>query len=592
MSEVEQALRPFSRRVRLMGAWQGLAVGLLVAGVLDLVWVGLDWARVFYADSRGLALIGAGGAVAGIVAGYLRRVPNLVLAQSIDRRADLQDRLGTAMEDRSDSLFGAPLGDDAVHSLGRLSPSSVYPVRFGAWHIAAVTAAVLVASIFVLGNSPVLRGPKTASERAELKELGAKVERVAKPLEKPVNVAQTPVGQKKLAGELNQFAKELEQGKINKEEALRKANDLASKAEQEAKDRGQEAEQKLDQAETAFTKMQKAQLESAGLDKQDLENLKLTPEEAQTLEREMQEQGFQNPKSSFNDQQLSELGIDRTTEKLANMTPEQRDQLRQAISKRQEEVQKEIDRIDKLPEAERKALEQQRQELQKQSEELKKLMDKFKLSEEAMKTLKEFMQSEEMKKVREAMQNMQSQAQQMQQGQKLTKEQMDELAKQLQASKEALEKMAKDLKDPELRKQIAQQMEEAMKQLQSGQMSQQAMMQMMQSFGMQSGDSDGEASSDDNFADTGKVNKSEHEMETKGNTRTTGVKGQWADKGEQWSMTIKAPTQVGNRSSVPYQKVLPQYKSAAERALSGGKIPKEQEKRVKEYFDSLSGGKG
>ena len=47
---------------------------------------------------------------------------------------------------------------------------------------------------------------------------------------------------------------------------------------------------------------------------------------------------------------------------------------------------------------------------------------------------------------------------------------------------------------------------------------------------------------------------------------------------------------MGDRTSVPYQKVLPKYKNAAEKAIDRQDIPKDQEKRVREYFESLSGG--
>lgn len=50
---------------------------------------------------------------------------------------------------------------------------------------------------------------------------------------------------------------------------------------------------------------------------------------------------------------------------------------------------------------------------------------------------------------------------------------------------------------------------------------------------------------------------------------------------------IKAPTSVGTRSSVPYTKVLPSYKKKAESALDRQEIPRQHQKRVKEYFESL-----
>jgi hypothetical protein len=48
---------------------------------------------------------------------------------------------------------------------------------------------------------------------------------------------------------------------------------------------------------------------------------------------------------------------------------------------------------------------------------------------------------------------------------------------------------------------------------------------------------------------------------------------------------------VGNRSSVPFRNVLPSYEKKAESALNRQQIPKQHQRRVKEYFDSLTGAK-
>lgn len=594
MNEIEPQLRRYGRRVRLMRAYRGLAVGLCFGGLAAMVWAVLDLARIAYTDWRGLGLLALAGLVVGTLVGLVLPTDPASLAASIDRRANLKDRLTTAMETPpTDSTFTGVQAQDAAESVAELKPSKLYPVRFGHWQWAGLIALVLPACVFLLGNSPAVRGPKSQAERAELKEMGQKVERVASPLEKPVGAITVPDGQKKLGAEMNRFAKELQEGRLNKEEALRKANNLAEKAEDEAKTRADEARKKTEEAETALGKFQKMKLDEAGIAAEEFEKTNLSPSEQLALEQVMKDQGFQSPKSKFTDKERGVTGVSQTAEKLAQLSPEQQEQLRQAVAKRQAEIQKEIDRVDKLPEAERKKLEQERAELQKQMQEMQKVSDALKLSEETKRALRELMNSEEAKKLREALQKMHQKSQQMsQQGKPMTKEEMEQLQQQI-------EELAQALKDPKLREQVLKQMQEALKQLESGQMSAEGMQSMMQSMGLTpdqsgGGDPNGDPSigSDNNFADTGKVNKSEHEMETKGKGTPTRVAGQWNDKkGDQWSVTIKAPTQVGNRSSVPYQNVLPSYRKSAEKALSSGKIPREKEKRVKEYFDSLSGGK-
>lgn len=564
-------------------------MGAFVGGLLALGWVALDWTRILYADWLGLTVLFFTSSLVGAVIGFFRPVKTSVLAKSMDLRAGLKDRLDTAIDEHGESIFQSVQAEDAEQSLAGVTPSALYPVRFGRWQTAALAAAVLAASAFLLGNSPALRGPKSDSERSELKEAGQKVERIAKPLEKDIKPAPAAQGNKKLAGELNKFAKELEQGKLNKEEAIRKANELAQKSEDESKTKAEETLRKTEEAESALGKFQKLKLEEAGVKPEDLRRLDLSPQQQAALDQIMKDEGFSSPESKFSDSELKEMGVSRTAEKLAQLSPEQREQLRQAAQRRQEALQKEIDRIDKMSPSERAKLEQEMEALRKEQQELQKLMESLKLSEDTLKALRELMQSEEMQKLRELMSKMKQEAQQTGQGQKLTKEQIDQL-------KQQLDELAKAMKDPALKEQLMQKLRDAIQQLENGQMSLSAAMQMMDAMGL-GGSADGMPGasgpgSDDQFADTGKVVKSDEEMKTKGKGSATRVQGQWNEKaGDQWSVTVKAPTQVGNRSSVPYQSVMPQYRKAAEKALSGGKIPKDKEKRVREYFDSLSGGR-
>ena len=99
-------------------------------------------------------------------------------------------------------------------------------------------------------------------------------------------------------------------------------------------------------------------------------------------------------------------------------------------------------------------------------------------------------------------------------------------------------------------------------------------------------------SKDNFFKDTGVVNKSKDRQESKGNTSITQIKGDRDEtKPGETYIEIKGPTMVGNRSSVAYTKDVLSAKKKAEQAIGRQKIPKEHEKRVKEYFDSLAKGK-
>jgi hypothetical protein len=102
----------------------------------------------------------------------------------------------------------------------------------------------------------------------------------------------------------------------------------------------------------------------------------------------------------------------------------------------------------------------------------------------------------------------------------------------------------------------------------------------------------GGISQDKFFKNTGVVNKSQERQESKGTTTITQIKGDRdpTKHGETY-IEIKGPTMVGNKSSVAYTKDVLSAKKKAEQAIDRQKIPKEHEKRVKEYFDSLTKGK-
>ena len=92
--------------------------------------------------------------------------------------------------------------------------------------------------------------------------------------------------------------------------------------------------------------------------------------------------------------------------------------------------------------------------------------------------------------------------------------------------------------------------------------------------------------------DNGHVYKLEKPAASKGTTTTSVISGDVREaKGPQAYVEIKAPSLVGNRSSVPYQNILPSYSKKAESALDRQQIPKEHQKRVKDYFESLTGSK-
>jgi hypothetical protein len=97
-------------------------------------------------------------------------------------------------------------------------------------------------------------------------------------------------------------------------------------------------------------------------------------------------------------------------------------------------------------------------------------------------------------------------------------------------------------------------------------------------------------SQDNSFANIGEVPMNDKEQSIKSSAMPISVKGDRRETGPESYIEIKGPTGLGAKSSTPYTKVLPKYKKQAEQAVQRQQIPREHQKRVKEYFESLERG--
>jgi len=546
--------------VRFVRAWRGAAMGACAGALVAAGWSALDW--MGYADATPLrmALCVGGGTLLGALTAAALRLPDKALRASVDRRAGLENRLTASAVDVS---FAEEIRADAERHLSRVKPAEVYPLRVGRWHGGALAAIVLATGIFLIGSTPLLLTPEAKAQRDELAQKGKTVERVTKEqFETPEAQKEMSAAERRLVEEARKFQRDLEKGRMNREEALQKANELQQKAEELAKQAAQETEKSLDQAETAMEKMERAALEKSGMGQVDPQLLQMP-------------QGQREDLKAKNAARQNELA-----------------KRMEAIDKRLAEIAKKLaqkglsDAERKKLEEEQKALQAQKKELEKQAEEAKKQGEALKLSDEAKGVLDKMRNHELMKQIRELAAKMKAAAQQAQKDGKppLTPEQMAEMKKQL-------EELLAKLKDDKAMEEYLKQMIEAMKNAQKGQG------QCMRPGGLGMGlaallglKGSPDVGDDGVFMDTGHVNKLDKPEEGKGKTTETQVSGARRETGEETFVEIKAPTTVGNRTSVPYKSVLPSYEKKAEQALGRKEIPKEHEKRVRAYFESLTKG--
>jgi hypothetical protein len=536
-----------------MGACAG---ALAAAG-----WSALDWMGYADATPVGMAVLAVVGSVLGGIVGASLRLPTTSLRASVDRRANLENRLTASAVDVP---FIDEITADAERRLQGVKAADIYPMRVGRWHAGALASMALAASIFLVGSTPLLLSAEAKASREEMAKKGAAVERILKEqFETPEAQKGMTDAERRLVEEARRLQRDLEKGRLNKEEALQKANELKDKALELAKQFAQDSQKSLAQAETAMEKIERAELEKAGLSEADPSLLQMP-------------QGQRDELKAKNAAKQKDL----------------KSQM-EAIDKKLAEIAKKLakkgltDAERKSLEAERKELEKQKAELQKQMEEAQKESKALELSEQARQVLSKMRNHELMKEIRKLAEQLAKNNQQTaRDGQpKLTKEQRAEMKKKLE---ELLAKLKDDKAMEEYLKQMIEAMKNAEGQSEQGDGPGQLGISLMSLLGLKGGMPD--VGEDGTFMDTGHVNKLDKPEEGKGKTFETQVSGARRDTGEESFVEIKAPTTVGNRTSVPYKSVLPSYRKKAEEALGRKEIPKEHEKRVRAYFESLTKG--
>ncbi len=425
----------FEWRVREVRAWKGLVIGSLVTSGISLVWTCLDWFGVLYAEWPWLIALVAVGLAVGSLCGLAAPISPASLADSIDRRANLENRLGSSQQ-VVDGEFAQAIQADAEAHLAAIRPAQIYPIRLGRQELISASMCALCAAIFLLGNSTMFLSDKAKRDRANLQSEAKNVERVTREnLEQPEAKQDLSDQEKQMANELNRLSRDMEKAHVSKEEAQAKENDLAKKADELMHKRADQAQQSLATAQSALEQMERGEL-----DRQGMRDASIS--QAQMSQSELQSARSQNKaKQADLRKQLSE--IDR---RLA--------ELRKKLAQKglSEAERKELERERKLLEAQRKALEQQL----KSAEEDAKALE---LSEEARKVFQKLTQDPLFKKLQELQAKMAKDLNAMQQGQRppLTKEEREQL-------KREMEELARQLKDDKAMKEYLQAMLDAMKQ--------------------------------------------------------------------------------------------------------------------------------
>ncbi|MFN3690817.1 MAG: hypothetical protein ACK4UU_07845, partial [Fimbriimonadales bacterium] len=251
-------LRPYRRRVRLLLAWRYGAIagiaGALVATVLSL----LDWRGWVVVYPWHLAACVLLGVLIGVLYGLLIRVSDAAVAQLVDRRAGLKDRLQTALEHTDGAhLFDLPLIEDAQHALQGANPRQVLRLQFGKWQQLFLASVALLAFMHFLPQILATVLPERREEQKEIKQAAEEIQEVAKPILEEAKKPNADELTKRIAQNVELYNKRAREAKMDKQEALLRYNELMEQARKLEQQTQKKLEQLHQRAQTAGEQLEK-----------------------------------------------------------------------------------------------------------------------------------------------------------------------------------------------------------------------------------------------------------------------------------------------------------------------------------------------
>ncbi len=453
-------LRPFRRRVRWVLAARYAAVGGAIGAALALFADVGDWLGKWTVEPITLVGLIAAGVLVGTFYAAFRPVSERAIAQLIDERAHLKDRVATALL-CDDSLFSDAVREDAVTHLVSLRPKELFRFRWTHWHSAL---ALLLLALLVSRFLPDLPLPFLASfrqDRKEAREVTEEVQRVLKPILEHAERPEARRLEKALAQQWRELYRRAQKGRLSKKEALMKAEKLLAQAEQLQRQSQQQLRRVSTKAITAAETL-KEQLKRQALASQ-MREARALLERLQEIERQLQSQNL-----SPTQRQLLESEkrlLQRTLSAMGQTDERTLQSLMQALQGQQALLQQMLQsgrdpRGRPLTEVERELLQQQLQSLQQQLRALR-------LSKQAQEFLRKLMNDPNFQEAMRLLAELQKQLGQLQQGQipQLSPEELERMLRELE---QALEELAKLYGDDEKIRELARELLEQAKRLKEG----------------------------------------------------------------------------------------------------------------------------
>jgi hypothetical protein len=272
----------------------------------------------------------------GALHALLPRLTELDVARATEQRADLKERLSSAVEfqqsgiSAAEPFYGALYRDANLHA-GAVDLKQLYPARLPRTLPVGILMCCVLFGAYFLPGLPVFWSRDKKAEMAEVKARGIELLKVVEDKQKTAD-QQKLDETKKAAAEARKLAEAMKHGQMNKKEALVAMQKLTKKMEdQQRKLADQQAPKTLDQAGKEFKKsMEQIQ--------KDVERAR-KDREAQAAQKNMAAREMKQALDKAAQQKQSEAmkqamqAMQQMSQAMANQSPQQMQQAMQQMAK-------------------------------------------------------------------------------------------------------------------------------------------------------------------------------------------------------------------------------------------------------------------
>jgi hypothetical protein len=342
---LDATLRAAARRIRWLRLLRIESRALFVSAAACLIYVGLSKLRLLpeadpalYGGLIGVALF------FGLLLALLRPLNTLDVARLTERRADLKERLSSAVEFRAQGIdpsapfYGEQYADAERHA-AEVDLNAAYPVRVPRELFGGLIAALALFLLFFLPTLPAFWPAKQKEEMAEVKKQGIQIVRLAQDTQKKAE-QQKLDETKKAATEARKLGEAMRKGRLNKKQSLIEMQKLTRKMEEAQKRLAANMPKKsMEQAHSEFKRsLDQMQKEVAQAQKQDAQKRAQQQQQANKAQKNGQKNAPKPPQQQQESQAMKQAraAMQQMAQALADQDNKQMQQSMEKLAQQME----------------------------------------------------------------------------------------------------------------------------------------------------------------------------------------------------------------------------------------------------------------